>query len=177
MKRNSEEKINKISNIRRELASQARLFAFGERTRFACSVPCRGRPNIKIGPSGTFLYLVIPAGVEPAIFWMRTRRPGPLDDGTKRHDTPKAIMAGGERNEYMFHRTFTSYLYYSILCSKNQYFHTPAPLLRRFALVLARVLPRLRHKISADPPPNLCAKSPRWPLHSGRYTLPPSPSW
>lgn len=26
--------------------------------------------------------LVIPAGVEPAIFWMRTRRPGPLDDGT-----------------------------------------------------------------------------------------------
>ena len=28
--------------------------------------------------------LVIPAGVEPAIFWMRTRRPGPLDDGTTR---------------------------------------------------------------------------------------------
>ena len=27
--------------------------------------------------------MVIPAGVEPAIFWMRTRRPGPLDDGTK----------------------------------------------------------------------------------------------
>ena len=26
--------------------------------------------------------MVIPAGVEPAIFWMRTRRPGPLDDGT-----------------------------------------------------------------------------------------------
>ena len=26
--------------------------------------------------------LVIPAGVEPAIFWMRTRRPRPLDDGT-----------------------------------------------------------------------------------------------
>ena len=30
----------------------------------------------------TFLEMVIPAGVEPAIFWMRTRRPGPLDDGT-----------------------------------------------------------------------------------------------
>ena len=29
-----------------------------------------------------FFILVIPAGVEPAIFWMRTRRPGPLDDGT-----------------------------------------------------------------------------------------------
>lgn len=28
------------------------------------------------------LLLVIPAGVEPAIFWMRTRRPRPLDDGT-----------------------------------------------------------------------------------------------
>ncbi len=29
--------------------------------------------------------LVIPAGVEPAIFWMRTRCPGPLDDGTTSH--------------------------------------------------------------------------------------------
>ena len=28
------------------------------------------------------LPMVIPAGVEPAIFWMRTRRPRPLDDGT-----------------------------------------------------------------------------------------------
>lgn len=27
--------------------------------------------------------LVTPAGFEPAIFWMRTRRPGPLDDGAK----------------------------------------------------------------------------------------------
>ena len=26
--------------------------------------------------------MVIPAGFEPAIFWMRTRRPKPLDDGT-----------------------------------------------------------------------------------------------
>lgn len=26
--------------------------------------------------------LVVPAGVEPAISWMRTRRPGPLDDET-----------------------------------------------------------------------------------------------
>ena len=25
--------------------------------------------------------IVTPAGFEPAIFWMRTRRPGPLDDG------------------------------------------------------------------------------------------------
>ena len=29
-----------------------------------------------------FYVVVIPAGVEPAIFWMRTRRPRPLDDGT-----------------------------------------------------------------------------------------------
>ena len=29
----------------------------------------------------SFYLLVTPAGVEPAIFWMRTRRPGPLDEG------------------------------------------------------------------------------------------------
>ena len=39
--------------------------------------------TIKKEPSETkSSHLVIPAGVEPAIFWMRTRRPGPLDDGT-----------------------------------------------------------------------------------------------
>ena len=31
----------------------------------------------------SFYCLVTPAGVEPAIFWMRTRRPGPLDEGAK----------------------------------------------------------------------------------------------
>ena len=31
--------------------------------------------------------MVIPAGVEPAIFWMRTRRPRPLDDGTRKEIT------------------------------------------------------------------------------------------
>ena len=30
-----------------------------------------------------FCLLVTPAGVEPAIFWMRTRRPGPLDEGAR----------------------------------------------------------------------------------------------
>ena len=30
----------------------------------------------------SFLAVVIPEGVEPSIFWMRTRRPRPLDDGT-----------------------------------------------------------------------------------------------
>ena len=30
---------------------------------------------------GSLEPLVTPAGVEPAIFWMRTRRPGPLDEG------------------------------------------------------------------------------------------------
>ncbi len=37
--------------------------------------------------------LVIPAGVEPAIFWMRTRRPGPLDDGTSSKRTALARFA------------------------------------------------------------------------------------
>ena len=31
--------------------------------------------------TGIFIALVTPAGVEPAIFWMRTRRPRPLDEG------------------------------------------------------------------------------------------------
>ena len=42
--------------------------------------------NNKKQPSGGVFYkiipVVIPKGVEPLIFWMRTRRPGPLDDGT-----------------------------------------------------------------------------------------------
>lgn len=62
---------------------------------------CRKRPGIgrtqgsppteaakqnsnKNTPTGHFscCFVVIPVGVEPTIFWMRTRRPGPLDDGT-----------------------------------------------------------------------------------------------
>ena len=40
--------------------------------------------SLKKEPEGSrkFADVVIPAGVEPAIFWMRTRRPRPLDDGT-----------------------------------------------------------------------------------------------
>ena len=40
--------------------------------------------NNKNTPTGHFscYFMVIPKGVEPLIFWMRTRRPGPLDDGT-----------------------------------------------------------------------------------------------
>ena len=30
---------------------------------------------------GRNLFKVTPAGIEPAIFWMRTKCPGPLDDG------------------------------------------------------------------------------------------------
>lgn len=47
--------------------------------------------------------MVIPAGVEPAIFWMRTRRPGPLDDGTTAYIitqwflVEKTFMAGFDR--------------------------------------------------------------------------------
>ena len=33
-------------------------------------------------PNSKNTNLVISAGVEPAIFWMRTRRPRPLDDET-----------------------------------------------------------------------------------------------
>lgn len=42
--------------------------------------------------------MVIPAGFEPAIFWMRTRRPKPLDDGTKQTLIPhisKCAPKGG----------------------------------------------------------------------------------
>ena len=39
--------------------------------------------RIKNAQMGDFNFkMVIPKGVEPLIFWMRTRRPGPLDDGT-----------------------------------------------------------------------------------------------
>jgi hypothetical protein len=39
--------------------------------------------------NGGIYFLVTPAGFEPAIFWMRTKYPGPLDDGAPswpRHD-------------------------------------------------------------------------------------------
>src|SRR5260221_715816 len=32
----------------------------------------------------SFYFSVTPAGFEPAIFWMKTRRPRPLDDGANR---------------------------------------------------------------------------------------------
>ena len=41
--------------------------------------------------------MVIPAGVEPAIFWMRTRRPRPLDDGTEVRTKRKFIFFSDER--------------------------------------------------------------------------------
>jgi hypothetical protein len=37
--------------------------------------------NIKTPSFDEVFILVTPAGFEPAIFWMRTRYPGPLDDG------------------------------------------------------------------------------------------------
>ena len=40
--------------------------------------------NKKESCDGSNSEMVIPKGVEPLIFWMRTRRPGPLDDGTTR---------------------------------------------------------------------------------------------
>ncbi len=40
---------------------------------------------------------MIPAGVEPAIFWMRTRRPRPLDDGTEVRTKRKFIFSLDER--------------------------------------------------------------------------------
>ena len=39
--------------------------------------------------------MVTPAGVEPAIFWMRTRRPGPLDDGAA------SALALSEQSQYI----------------------------------------------------------------------------
>ena len=50
-------------------------------------VPATGGRSLKLAirlrRANPQIFLVIPAGVEPAIFWMRTRRPGPLDDGTE----------------------------------------------------------------------------------------------
>ena len=62
------------------VSSLRSLFAFGERT---LGSPPTKIVRIKIRPKGLLFILVIPAGVEPAIFWMRTRRPRPLDDGTE----------------------------------------------------------------------------------------------
>ena len=41
------------------------------------------REILKKAPCGAllFFHLVTPAGFEPAIAWMRTKSPGPLDDG------------------------------------------------------------------------------------------------
>jgi hypothetical protein len=35
--------------------------------------------------------MVTPAGFEPAIFWMRTRYPGPLDEGASLADAIDAL--------------------------------------------------------------------------------------
>ena len=67
--------------------------------------PPTGLSVKKYDPAGLIFLLVIPAGVEPAIFWMRTRRPRPLDDGT---NAP-------------------SLLDYSILFTKLQHFRNLAP--------------------------------------------------
>ena len=47
-------------------------------------VPLLMKPlHIEIAqPYSCAISMVVPAGVEPAISWMRTRRPGPLDDET-----------------------------------------------------------------------------------------------
>ena len=46
------------------------------------SPPFGAQPTKKHPTGVLFLAVVIPEGVEPSIFWMRTRRPRPLDDGT-----------------------------------------------------------------------------------------------
>ena len=37
--------------------------------------------------------VVTPAGFEPAIFWMRTKYPGPLDDGAVSQESNKNVLA------------------------------------------------------------------------------------
>ena len=49
--------------------------------------------------------MVIPAGVEPAIFWMRTRRPRPLDDGTEFLDSFPASGCGSPCGDLCGSRT------------------------------------------------------------------------
>lgn len=55
--------------------------------------------NKKESNSGSDSCMVIPAGVEPAIFWMRTRRPRPLDDGTNTV-TLSSIVRKSNRTSY-----------------------------------------------------------------------------
>ena len=53
--------------------------------------------NKKEPDSGSDCEMVTPAGVEPAIFWMRTRRPRPLDDGAEVSRKRKFIFFFYER--------------------------------------------------------------------------------
>ncbi len=62
--------------------------------------------------------MVTPAGVEPAIFWMRTRRPGPLDEGATVTAYPpdtKVCTQGG----------LGAHPYCSTAKIKSQHFHSP----------------------------------------------------
>ena len=47
-----------------------------------CAISHRAMATKNAEMSAFNFNVVIPVGVEPTIFWMRTRRPGPLDDGT-----------------------------------------------------------------------------------------------
>ena len=64
--------------------------------------------------------MVTPAGFEPAIFWMRTRRPKPLDDGTIFSNSipyTKVRTQGG----------LGPHPHCSTAIFKSQHFHIPAP--------------------------------------------------
>jgi hypothetical protein len=51
------------------------------RTRFASSILEENSQSKSPNLRAEAFTLVTPAGFEPAIFWMRTKYPGPLDEG------------------------------------------------------------------------------------------------
>ena len=71
----------KLRDGARQRPSSKQVFAGGLGDRPASRFPFHGNDQQKHPRQARALLLVTPAGFEPAIFWMRTRYPGPLDEG------------------------------------------------------------------------------------------------
>lgn len=64
------------------------------------------------------MIMVTPAGFEPAIFWMRTKYPEPLDDGAV-YELPQGSMSGDFSPE-TGDRVNAIYVCFSLI--KNRYY-------------------------------------------------------